>query len=91
MVDFAQLQAAVEQMARFESEVIERLEDIDHSMAALRSTWQGSGSEAHAQAQQQWTDGAEQMKTALSQLRQVAEIARRNYADAVTKNGQMWQ
>jgi len=30
------------------------------------------------------------MKAALSQLQKIAETARKNYADAVDKNGQMW-
>jgi WXG100 family type VII secretion target len=90
VVDFAQLQGAIDHMADFEREVAECLEDVDHTMAALRATWHGSGSDAQAQAQQQWEDGAEQMKAALSQLQKIAEMARKNYADAVDKNGQMW-
>ncbi len=91
VVDFSQLQAAIDHMAAFEREVTECLEDVDHSMAALRASWHGSGSDAQAQAQQQWEDGAEQMKTALSQLQKIAEAARKNYSDAVSKNGQMWE
>lgn len=90
VVDFPQMQAAINRMAAFEREVAECLEDIDHTMAALRATWHGSASDAQAQAQQQWEDGAEQMKAALSQLHEIAKTASMNYADAVAKNGQMW-
>jgi ESAT-6 family protein len=90
VVDFPQLQAAIGHMANFGREVTECLEDIDQTMAALRASWHGSGSDAQAQAQQQWEDGAEQMKTALSQLQTIAETARKNYQNAVDKNGQMW-
>lgn len=91
VVDFQQLQAVVARMARFDHEVAECLADIEHSMAALRQSWHGDGSDAQAQAHQQWEDGAEQMKAALGQLQKVVETARENYSDAVTKNGQMWQ
>jgi WXG100 family type VII secretion target len=59
-------------------------------MAALRATWHGDASDSQAQAQQDWKKGAEQMTTALTQLRTILEQASTNYRDAVTKNGQMW-
>jgi WXG100 family type VII secretion target len=50
VVDFAQLQAAIDHMARFELQVTECLDDIDHTMAALRATWHGEASDSQAQA-----------------------------------------
>lgn len=91
VVSFAQLQSAIEHMRQFERDVAECLEDVDRTMAALRATWHGEASDSQAQAQQQWEDGAEQMNKALAQLKTVAETARRNYADAVEKNGRMWE
>jgi WXG100 family type VII secretion target len=90
VVDFAQLQAAIDHMAKFGQEVTEVLDDVDAAMAALRSTWHGEASDQQAQAQQQWDEGADQMKAALEQLKTIAEAARKNYSDAVSKNGQMW-
>ncbi|AHC27731.2 hypothetical protein TS71_15270 [Mycolicibacterium neoaurum] len=90
MVDFPQLQGAIDHMAEFGREVAEVLEEIDQAVAALRANWEGQASDTQAQTQQQWEDGAEQMKTSLESLRQVADNARKNYADAVDKNGKMW-
>lgn len=90
VVDFPQMQGAIDHMAAFEHKVAECLEEVDLTMAALRATWHGSGSDAQAQAQQQWEGGAEQMKAALTQLHKIAKTASKNYADAVDKNGQMW-
>lgn len=90
VVDFGKLQAAIEHMQAFEREVTESLEDIDHTMATVRASWHGDGSDAQSQAQQQWEDGAEQMKSALKQLRSIAQAAEKNYSEAVTKNGAMW-
>jgi WXG100 family type VII secretion target len=90
VVDFAQLQAAIDHMAKFGQEVTEVLDDVDAAMAALRSTWHGEASDQQAQAQRQWDEGADQMKAALEQLKTIAEAAHRNYSDAVSKNGQMW-
>ncbi|KHO20355.1 hypothetical protein QQ44_27940 [Mycolicibacterium setense] len=91
VVDFGQLQSAVDHMAAFGRQVGECLEEVDRTMAVLRSTWDGEGSDAQARAQQHWEDGAEQMKTALSTLQQIAETARKNYKYAVDQNSRMWQ
>ncbi|MDY6869432.1 MAG: WXG100 family type VII secretion target [Actinomycetota bacterium] len=90
VADFSQLQAAIDHMREFHREVTECLEDIDRTMAALRVTWHGEASDARAQTHQQWRDGAEQMNKALSQLQKIADTARRNYAEAAAKNGEMW-
>jgi WXG100 family type VII secretion target len=90
VVDFAQLQAAINHMASFQQQVTETLEDVDQTMATLRASWHGEASDAQAHSEQQWQQGAEQMKTSLEQLRKIADAARANYLDAVSKNGQMW-
>jgi WXG100 family type VII secretion target len=90
VVDFPKLQAAIDHMAAFKRDVTATLETIDQTMVHLHSSWHGSGSDAQAQAQRQWEDGAEQMQTALSKLQDIAEAAQKNYKDAVDKNGQMW-
>ncbi|MBU9767045.1 WXG100 family type VII secretion target [Mycobacterium sp. TNTM28] len=90
IVDFPQLQGAIDHMAQFGRDVTETLEEIDQAMTALRANWEGSGSDAQAQSQQQWEDGAEQMKQSLATMQKIAEMAHKNYTDAVDKNGQMW-
>ncbi|AWT52846.1 hypothetical protein D806_018630 [Mycolicibacterium smegmatis MKD8] len=90
VVDFGQMQDAIAHMASYEREVTSCLEDIDRTMASLRQSWHGEASDAQAQAQAQWREGAEQMREALSQLQKIAQTARSNYSDAVTKNSEMW-
>ncbi len=91
VVDFSALRAAISHMAEFGQVVTECLGEVDDAMAALRASWHGDASDAQTQAQQQWEDGAEQMKEALAALQQIAATAHQNYSDAVSKNGQMWQ
>ena len=90
VVDFAQMLAAIDRMAKFEADVKEVLSDVDQAMATLRATWHGEASDQQAQAQQQWDTGAEQMNTSLEQLKKIAQAAEKNYTDAVKKNGEMW-
>jgi len=90
VVDFPQLQGAIDHMAQFGREVEEVLAEIDQAMAALRANWEGEASETQAESQRLWDEGADQMKASLEQLRKVAENAHKNYTDAVDKNGKMW-
>jgi len=90
VVDFAQMLAAIDRMAKFEKDVTEVLTDVDQAMATLRATWHGEASDQQAQAQQQWDTGAEQMNTSLDQLKKIAQAAEKNYTDAVKKNEEMW-
>ena len=90
VAEFEQMDFVVQSMGEFQRGVTEMLEDIDNAMKALRSSWHGDGSDEQARAQQQWEDGAEQMQTSLTQLQKAVEAARKNYSDAVTKNGEMW-
>lgn len=90
VVDFARLQAAVDRMASFGKEVESCLQDVDRTMAILRATWSGDASDAQADAQRRWDEGAEQMQKSLEQLRTIADGARKNYTDAVTGNLKMW-
>ncbi|MFW0153264.1 WXG100 family type VII secretion target [Mycobacterium sp. smrl_JER01] len=91
VVDFGQLRTAVSQMEDFGYAMTECLADIEQTMAALRRSWQGAGSDVQQQAQQRWDDGAEQMREALSVLREVVDTAYANYTCAVGTNGRMWQ
>ena len=90
LVEFAQLQAAVDHMALFGKDVEACLQDVDQTMAALRATWHGEASDSQAQAQARWDEGAAQMNTALAQLQKIAQQAHTNYNDAVKRNKEMW-
>lgn len=91
LVEFGQLQAAVDHMARFGQQVEACLHDVDQTMAALRATWHGDASASQADAQARWDEGADQMNEALAQLRAIAQQAHRNYNNAVMQNKAMWE
>lgn len=90
LVEFAQLQAAVDHMAQFEQDVTACLQDVDQTMARLRATWHGDASDSQKAAQSKWDEGADQMNVALEQLRKIAQRAHTNYNDAVKQNTLMW-
>jgi len=90
LVEFAQLQAAIDRMASFHEDVEACLQDVDRTMQRLRATWHGDASESQADAQARWDEGAEQMNTSLNQLRSIVQQAHDNYNDAVKQNKLMW-
>lgn len=89
-MDPAALLAAADRMAEFEQRVeqtLAQLEAVEHQLGA---TWDGTGGKAQAAAQQQWREGAAEMRQALADLRKAAETARENYHGAAQLNTRNW-
>jgi WXG100 family type VII secretion target len=89
-VDLEALLAGVDQMSAFHQQLEQSLATVKASVAALGLSWQGEAAGAHEAAQQQWNHGAEELRTALAQLRDIAEQAHENYSNAVATNTRMW-
>ncbi|MEZ0053317.1 WXG100 family type VII secretion target [Mycobacterium sp. MAA66] len=89
-VDPAVLLAVSERMSGFEQhveQVLAQLEAVEHQ---LGTAWDGAGGQAQAAAQQQWRDGAVEMRQALADLRKAAEGAHENYHGAAQVNMRNW-
>ena len=89
-VDLEALAAGVDQMSAFHSTLEQTLASVRSSVAALGLTWHGDAASAQEIAQRQWDDGAQQLREALAQLRDIAEQAQSNYSNAVATNTRMW-
>jgi WXG100 family type VII secretion target len=89
-VDPQALLAAVDQMSNFNERLEQSLARVKASMATLDPLWRGDAAGAQQSAQQQWESGAEELRAALGQLRDIAEKAHGNYSDAAVMNTRMW-
>ncbi len=89
-VDPEALLAAVDQMSQFDSRLEQSLARAKSSVESLGLSWHGDGAGAQQAAQAQWNRGAEELRAALGQLRDIAEQAHRNYSNAAAMNTQMW-
>jgi len=89
-VDLQALLAAVDQMSNFNERLEQSLARVKSSMATLAPLWHGEAAAAQQSAQQQWESGAEELRAALGQLRDVAEKAHGNYSEAADMNTRMW-
>jgi WXG100 family type VII secretion target len=89
-VDPPALLAAVDQMSNFNERLEQSLARVKASMATLAPLWHGDAAGAQQSAQQQWESGAEELRAALGQLRDIAEKAHGNYSEAAAMNTRMW-
>jgi WXG100 family type VII secretion target len=89
-VDLQALVAAVDQMSRFESQLEQSLARVRGSVASLGLSWHGDAAAQQQAAQNHWNSGAEALRAALGQLRDVAERAHANYSGAAANNTRMW-
>lgn len=77
-------------MSSFHAHLETMLASVRLSVQTLGLGWHGDAASAQEAAQQQWDDGAQQLREALAQLRDIAEQAHSNYSDAVAMNTRMW-
>jgi WXG100 family type VII secretion target len=91
MVDLEKLDESVADMATFDARVQKHLEALDRAIALLHGEWHGDAAATQMAAHTTWTAGAEEMRTALSQMRAAAKVAHENYAAAAAANQSMWK
>jgi WXG100 family type VII secretion target len=89
-VDLEALLTGVDQMSAFHQKLEQSLAAVEAQVAALGLSWHGEAATAQEAAQQQWNEGAEELRTPLGQLRDIAEQAHENYSNAVATNTRMW-
>lgn len=90
-IDLQQLDLAIASMTTFAADTAAILTDVSNSVAALRITWTGEGSDAYRDAQERWHRGAQEMTDNADELREVAQRAHTNYSNAVDANTSMWR
>ncbi|HEX2213791.1 MAG TPA: WXG100 family type VII secretion target [Mycobacterium sp.] len=88
-VELEELLAFVEKLRGFEQRAEVIAARVDGQIAALHTSWSGDAAAAHRANHDEWTAAATQMREALTQLREAARNAHRNYTDAVKVNLEM--
>lgn len=90
-VDLDHLDQRIAQMSRFEAWIQMRLARLETEIETLHESWTGLAATAQRRAHDEWTRGADEMRTALVELRRAAEVAHRNYTSAADANVSMWR
>lgn len=89
-VNLQALLAAVDQMSQFDGQLEQSLARAKASVESLGLSWEGDAANAQQAAQTQWNNGADELRAALGQLRDIAEGAHANYSGAANVNTRMW-
>ncbi|OBF87924.1 hypothetical protein A5791_18520 [Mycobacterium sp. 852002-51163_SCH5372311] len=90
-VDLVALNSAAELFDSFEKSAEQFLADVERKVKSLHIDWQGETAAAHLEAQRRWTAGAQEMHTAVGQLRAILTAAHSNYGSAAAANTAMWR
>jgi len=88
-VELEELLAFVDRLQAFEAKAETIASRVDGQIAALHSTWSGSGADAHRSSHDEWMAAATQIREALADLKNAADTAHHNYTDAVKTNIEM--
>lgn len=85
-VELEELLAFVEKLHAFEQRADTIAARVDGQIADLHTSWSGDAAAAHRGHHDEWMTAAAQMREALTQLREAARTAHRNYTEAVQLN-----
>lgn len=89
-VDVDELTRVVGELQACERGLREVQAELRSRMEALHHVWSGEAAAAQEVAMDEWVSGFEGMRTALDDMRAVADVAQRNYRAAVEANVGMW-
>lgn len=90
-VDPDELDEIIAELQRTETALERLTADLEKQIRTLHETWEGLAARAQAEAQEEWTNGMNAMRTALADLRAAARVAHGNYVAAVDANLAMWR
>ena len=88
-VELDDLLAFIEKLQTFEQRAETIAARVDGQIADLHTSWSGDAATAHRAQHDEWTAAATQMREAVTQLREAAHTAHRNYTEAARLNVEM--
>lgn len=90
-IDLDELDGVISDLERTERRLETLTHDIERQILALHESWEGLSAIAQKEAQAEWNQGMEAMRTALADLRAASRMAHTNYSAAAEDNLKMWQ
>lgn len=90
VVNLEQLDSVVSKLTAFEQTIERHIADVDARVQRIHGVWSGDAAAAHLAAHRGWVAGAQEMRTALAEIKAAAATAHSNYSAAVAANKQMW-
>lgn len=90
-VDHETLAERVDDLAEFEKQAEEDIAEAEALAAAYKQLWDSTASEEYQRMHAFWVKGAEEMRRALTHLRQSGANAHGNYTAAMSANTGFWK
>lgn len=85
-IDLEQLDSVIARLSGLVGFVEEQLDELDRRIAELPTTWSGLSADAHADAHNEWSSGARDLRDGLDIMRAAATRAHEQYSNAVAAN-----
>ncbi len=89
-INTEELADIVADMAHFDTDAEATCTEVDQLVEKLHVSWTGDAASAQRAAHERWTRGAEEMRSAIGDLKTSGDTAHANYTGAVTANQAMW-
>jgi WXG100 family type VII secretion target len=89
-IELEELQAFADRLQAFDTRADELVAQVDQQVNQLHGSWLGQGADAQKARHDEWMAATTQMREALSDLREAAQKAHRNYSEAIAANTEMW-
>ncbi|MEN4475752.1 WXG100 family type VII secretion target [Mycolicibacterium cosmeticum] len=89
-VDLEVLLAFADKLQAFERRVEELAARVDRQVSELHGSWMGESADAQKARHDEWMQAEAQMRESLTELREAAARAHRNYSEAIAANVAMW-
>lgn len=89
-VDLDELLSFVDRLKAFDDRADELTVAVDRLVKELHMTWAGGAADAHQSSHDEWMQAAQQMREAVTELKDAADKAHKNYTEVVEINTAMW-
>ena len=91
VVDLDELDDVIGGLEGCERELERLTANLEAQMTELQEEWAGLTATAQREAHQEWEQGMNDMRNALTEMRSAARVAHGNYSVAITTNLGMWE
>lgn len=89
-VDLDELLAFTDRLKAFDDRADELTTAVDRLVKELHMTWAGQAAGAHQSSHDEWMTAAQQMREAVTELKDAAHKAHKNYTEVIDINTAMW-
>ena len=85
-VNLGSLDRVIAELAGFDTEIEQQIAALESRVASLHTRWEGDAATKHAQAQAEWTNGAQLLSEGIKGLHRASADAHHRFQEAIAAN-----